>query len=150
MHNYTPASGLSIKKDNWMVLNRYRPPLSTVWLLHVLCLRSVAYSLPHSSSGFVESGQSKSIYTLCIFFASNSISFEVSIIFGFFCISVSYTCVRLFWHCETNCWNLWRKPITVDMYMHYKFLIQTKQDNLSGNFVKMSNLFVCDFGFLFF
>lgn len=84
MHNYTPASGLSIKKDNWMVLNRYRPPLSTVWSLHVLCLRSVAYSLPHSSSGFVESGQSKSIYTLSIFFASNSISFEVSIIFVFF------------------------------------------------------------------
>lgn len=32
--------------------------------------------------------------------------------------------------------------------MHYKFLIQTKQDNLSGNFVEMSNLFVCDFFFL--
>lgn len=31
--------------------------------------------------------------------------------------------------------------------MHYKFLIQTKQDNLSGNFVEMSNLFVCDFFF---
>lgn len=33
--------------------------------------------------------------------------------------------------------------------MHYKFLIQTiKQDNPGGNFVEMSNLFVCDFFFL--
>lgn len=31
--------------------------------------------------------------------------------------------------------------------MHYKFLIQTKQDNPGGNFVEMSNLFVCDFFF---
>lgn len=26
MHNYTPGSGLSIKKDNWNVLNRYQAP----------------------------------------------------------------------------------------------------------------------------
>lgn len=31
--------------------------------------------------------------------------------------------------------------------MHYKFLIQTKQDNLSGNFIEMSNLFVWFFFF---